>query len=85
MSRLCGFLKFMLNKESPGETHNMRLLLHLLDSDSTCLERGPMNLHFYHIKLPGDANCGGHVNNILSNDGLGHQIYLKFKNDLLCT
>lgn len=74
----------MLNKEPSGETDNMRLLLHFLYSDTTCLERGPMNLHFYHIKLPGDANCGGHMNHILRNDGLGHQIYLKLKNDFLC-
>lgn len=29
------------------------------------------------IKLPGDS----HMNHILSNNGLGHQIYLKLKND----
>lgn len=34
------FLNFMLNKESSGEIDNKRLLLHLLGSDSTCLEEG---------------------------------------------
>lgn len=85
MNRLHGILKFMLNKESPGEMDNKRLLLYLQDSDSTCLETGPMDLHFLHIKLPGDANCGGHMNHILSNDGLVPQIYLTLKNAFLCT
>lgn len=44
MSPWSDFSNIMVHKESPGDSGIMRFLLHFLDSHSTCLERGTMNL-----------------------------------------
>ena len=79
---LCGFTNFMVHKESPGDIHNIRFLLHLLDSDSNAGNQG-LRICISN-KISGDAGSDGHTYYILSDNGLGHKIHLNFENDILC-